>query len=410
MPSLRNRRHRSRPSSWAAWPGSASRSASVSAYIPWLHQLTPASSLGLAAVVLAWGPEQLITLTDAEVGAGLPAVKAVAALMGKAGATAMLILLFLAVTSAAAAEQIAVSSLCTYDVYATYFKKNPTEKQIVMASRTAIIGCAIFMGSIATAFNYIGISMGYLYELMGTIIGCAVVPVATCVSWRKANGKAAVAGAVLGFCAGVAGWLGLTASLNDGNINVETTFGDYEMLTGNLLSIGVGGIITVVGSLIWPADFDWEITRAINAKAGRKEPVAPTPEDPASENSSVTEVPLSSPGLKEKDAAELASPSSPTADPEAVDIEAAELASLQKAFRTAAIAALSLTFILIFAIPMPQFFSQYIYPEKGFTAWVAIVIAWLFAGLVMVGLYPLWEARDGLASVGRGIYRDVMRK
>lgn len=36
------------------------------------------------------------------------------------------------------------------------------------------------------------------------------------------------------------------------------------MLTGNLVSIAIGGIIAVVSSLIWPDNFDFNITRKIN--------------------------------------------------------------------------------------------------------------------------------------------------
>ena len=57
------------------------------------------------------------TLSAADVSAGLPAPSAAAALLGKSGAAAMLVLLFLAVTSATSAELIAVSSVLTYDVY-----------------------------------------------------------------------------------------------------------------------------------------------------------------------------------------------------------------------------------------------------------------------------------------------------
>jgi Na+/proline symporter len=56
-------------------------------------------------------------LTPADVSAGLPAPSAAAALLGKSGAAVMLVLLFLAVTSATSAELIAVSSILTYDVY-----------------------------------------------------------------------------------------------------------------------------------------------------------------------------------------------------------------------------------------------------------------------------------------------------
>ncbi|WOO85789.1 Urea active transporter [Vanrija pseudolonga] len=365
-----------------------------------------ATSLGLASVVLAHSDNPVITLTPAEVGAGLPAVKAAAALMGTAGATAMLILLFLAVTSACSAEQIAVSSLLTYDVYGTYIKKNPTEKDILWVSHLSIFAYALFMGAIATAFHYIGVSMGYLYELMGTMIGSAVVPIALCITWKKANGTGAIAGAVLGFVAGVAGWLGITARLNNGVINVDTTFGDYEMLTGNLLAIGIGGIVTVGWSLIRPANFDWDITRAINYSAGSKverQEAAGDSSDPGSEKSSVHGDAVATMPKDEKDV-------SAVADREAQPTPTHEDdAGLHKAFRLASFAAIGLTFILIFAVPLPQFFSHYIYSEKGFTAWVCIVLLWLFGGLIMIGLYPLWEARHGLAMVAKGIWADVTR-
>lgn len=362
--------------------------------------------------MLAHGPQKLIELSSSEVGAGLPAVKAISVLAGKSGATAMLILLFLAVTSAASAEQIAVSSLLTYDVYGTYINRKPTERQILWVSHASIIGYAIFMGAIATAFNYIGISMGYLYELMGTMIGSAVVPIATCICWRKANGTGAVVGTILGFAAGVGGWLGLTAKLNNGVINVETTFGDYEMLTGNLLAIGVGGIISVGWSLIRPANFDWEVTRAINAEAGSKAAVAEAVEEVHSEESSVTEVQLSGSGEKDKEEKlDSSTPGQSDIEEAMVDIGALpDGRSLRRAFKLAAIVATALTAILLFIIPMPQFFAHYIYPKAGFTAWVVIVIMWLFGGLFAVGIYPIFEARHTLGLIAKGIWRDVRRK
>ena len=74
------------------------------------------TTLGLAAVALRHDPA-MKALTSADVSAGLPAPSAAAALLGKSGAAAVLIVLFLAVTSATSAELIAVSSIMTYDVY-----------------------------------------------------------------------------------------------------------------------------------------------------------------------------------------------------------------------------------------------------------------------------------------------------
>ena len=72
--------------------------------------------MGLSAVALRGDPAMRV-LNTADVSAGLPAPSAAAALLGQSGAAAILILLFLAVTSATSAELIAVSSILTYDVY-----------------------------------------------------------------------------------------------------------------------------------------------------------------------------------------------------------------------------------------------------------------------------------------------------
>jgi len=80
--------------------------------IPFMFSTT----LGLAAVALRDDPAMRVLLPK-DVSAGLPAPSAAAALLGKSGAAAVLVVLFLAVTSATSAELIAVSSILTYDVY-----------------------------------------------------------------------------------------------------------------------------------------------------------------------------------------------------------------------------------------------------------------------------------------------------
>jgi Na+/proline symporter len=73
------------------------------------------------------------TLTPDDVSAGLPASAAATALLGKSGATILLILLFLAVTSASSAELIAVSSILTYDVYkVTFFDIDALDNSVFM--------------------------------------------------------------------------------------------------------------------------------------------------------------------------------------------------------------------------------------------------------------------------------------
>jgi hypothetical protein len=184
-----------------------------------------------------------------------------------------------------------------------------------------------------------------------------------CITWKRCNGTGAVVGTITGFISAIIGWLVCTAKLNDGVISVETTFQDYPMLTGNLLSIGIGGIITVGWSLIRPANFDWEITRAINRKAEFsntttiEETATPHPE-------------ASSPGgSKDKDTDEKNVHTPQVGEAEVNAFSAAlesrrleeeqDMEGLKKAFRFAAVSALALTFILIILIPLPLFFSSH---------------------------------------------------
>ena len=61
---------------------------------------------------------------------------------------------------------------------------------------------------------------------MGVVLGSAVVPIATCITWGKANKWGSIAGAVSGFCAGVIAWLVTTSALNGGELTVAV----YEFL------------------------------------------------------------------------------------------------------------------------------------------------------------------------------------
>lgn len=79
--------------------------------------------MGLAALALEGNPvfpTYPNRMPHADVTAGLVLPNAAVALLGKGGAGATLLLIFMAVTSATSAELIAVSSIWTYDIYQNY--------------------------------------------------------------------------------------------------------------------------------------------------------------------------------------------------------------------------------------------------------------------------------------------------
>ncbi|SJL09473.1 related to DUR3-Urea permease [Armillaria ostoyae] len=369
---------------------------------------TLATTLGLSAVALTGDPDMKV-LTAADVSAGLPAAAAASALLGKSGAAALLVLLFLAVTSATSAELIAVSSLLTYD---KYLNPKATEQQVLRIGHAMVAVYAVIMGLAGLIFFYIGVSMGWLYTFMGVILGSGVVPIALCITWNKANKWGCIAGSIAGFAAGIIAWLVTTTCLNGGAINVTTSGGDYEMLAGNLASIGVGGIIATVSSLIWPENFDFEITRSLNR-----------PESISGFSKSKDKVTCDDLDHKEQ------SPDVSSAHEVCIDDEDLDPAALKKAFNFATWSSVVLVrpsfslpvlvpklthsmklLILIIIVPLPLFFASTIYGTAGLTAWIVIGIIWTFFSAFAVVVYPLWESREALTMIFRGIIKDIFSK
>ncbi|KAF9476731.1 urea transporter [Pholiota conissans] len=361
---------------------------------------TFATTLGLAAVALRGDPAMKV-LSPSDVSAGLPAAAAASALLGKAGAAALLILLFLAVTSACAAELIAVSTILTYDVYKEYINPKATESQILRVGHAMVAAYALVCGIAGVIFFYIGVSMGWLYTFMGVILGSGVVPIALCITWNKANKWGCILGTIAGFAAGVIAWLVTTAALNHGVINVITSGGDLEMLVGNLASICVGGIISIGASLLWPEHFDWIATRAIN----RPNPIA-TELSSISNNNNKRNTTLSDPEIDSSDAHSI------SRDSFNMQVEKLELnpIKLNKAFHFASWSSISLFVILIILIPLPLFFSSVVFSPSGLTAWVIMGVAWTICSAVVVVIYPFYESRDALEFIFKGIVKDVFYK
>lgn len=179
-----------------------------------------------------------------------------------------------AVTSAGSSELIAVSSLCTYDIYRTYINPEASGKQILKVSRGVVLGFGCFMGILAVILNKAGVSLGWMYLAMGVFIGSAVLPIAFMLLWRKANSFGAILGTVIGCLLGIITWLSVT-KIEYGRIDLDTTGRNAPMLAGNLVSILTGGAIHAVCSFLRPQNYDWESTKQITVVEKEKSEVPP---------------------------------------------------------------------------------------------------------------------------------------
>ncbi|GAA5938333.1 sodium:solute symporter family protein [Sporobolomyces koalae] len=351
-----------------------------------------ATSMGLAAAVLRNDPA-FPGLTDAQVSAGLPAAAAAQTLLGSSGAVVLLILLFLAVTSATAAELCAVSTLATYDIFLVYVKPDATDKQTLRFDHIAIVGYACIMSVLGIALFYAGISLGWLYNATGILVASAVLPIAFCIMWRKANKIACMTAALGGLALGVTSWLVTASALNGGSLTIATTQQDNPMLAGSSVSLGLSMIISITGSLLWPEDYSFDETRALHAHAEASEDLG-----------------LPSP-TEEKEPKTMVAP---RVDSEASSLveEKVELAANERAYKLARNVSIPLTLILIVLIPIPLATAGggYITSLRGFECYVVICFIWIFYGAAAVVLYPIWEYRQALADLCRNIYDDCRGK
>ncbi|WFD00844.1 hypothetical protein MYAM1_003599 [Malassezia yamatoensis] len=359
-----------------------------------------ATTMGLAARALVGVDSSMAQLSESQVSAGLPAPSAAVALCGKGGAVAVLILLFLAVTSATSAQQIAVSSVFTYDIYKVYLRRDTSGKHIELVSHAAVCVWALIMAIFGLIWHYAGISLGWLYLMMGIIVAPAVFPIFGTLTWNKTNPKGCVVGMLLGLCLGVLTWL-VTAYGLYKEVSVTTTNAAYPTLAGNLVSICVSTIITVVWSLISPQNYTFAETRAYNApEDALLEPISSSNK----EKGQIT--PPSSDTDTEGNKAYVA-PLTEYRDAGVNNIEYVRAAGLDPDEINATakrVIAISVTVSLLLVIVIPAIAaSAKVWKPAGLGAWVWLGFLWLLWSVLVVGILPLWEARAELAVVMRGI-------
>ena len=239
----------------AAKPSSSTKGYLLGGLVWFTIPFALATAMGLATVAMD------LPVTGDEAGQGLVPPAAAVHFFGKGGGMMITIMLFMAITSTGSAEQIAVSSLIAYDIYKKYINPKATGEQILKVSRIAILGFGIFMGVLSTILFELGLSLGFVYLMMGIFIGSAVMPVAFVLTWKDASASGAIAGAVVGQICGLITWIICSLFERDANgkhgtVDLDTLGGNYPMLAGNVMAIGMSGIVCAVMSKMNPQNFD----------------------------------------------------------------------------------------------------------------------------------------------------------
>ncbi|KAI8342468.1 Sodium:solute symporter family-domain-containing protein [Chlamydoabsidia padenii] len=335
---------------------------------------TLATTMGLAARALE------IEMTPTAVSQGLVLVESAIALSGDLGAFGALVLVFMAVTSASSAELISVSSIFTYDIYRVYLRPGASGKAVIHFSHAAVLTFGILMGVLATLLNLTGISLGYLYTLMGVLISSAVVPLTLTLLWSKQNRLAAIVSPIFGFVAAVITWLATTYGMY-GSITVDTTSQNMPMMAGNLVALLSPIPCTLILTFLNPDNFDFEATRNIQLVNDDENVPEQVAKQQSSDNTGGEYIPT----------------------PE-------EMAFLNKSARFAKIASVIMAVCLFLVWPLPMFFSRYVFSKEFFTGWVVVGIIWTFMSTLAVVVYPIYESTDSLKLMGKAMWADLRGK
>ncbi|WFD25040.1 hypothetical protein MNAN1_000002 [Malassezia nana] len=326
-------------------------------------------------------------LTNAELNAGLILPYAGMAVAGKAGAVAVVIVVFMAVTSTMSAELIAVSSIVSTDVYYTYLHRNATSKQIMWVSHMACVLFALVGCAVSVAVYYAGVSLTWTLYFLGVITCPGMITMPLTVLWSRQSKVAAIVSPLLGMAGGLATWITTAKRYGHGVISVETTGLLLPCLWGSLVSTVVPAIFTVILSFLFPSPpFHWNQFQDI--KLIEETPTPPDVEEKISNEPALDfEFPLE---LK-------ASPSQSAKDER----------YMRKMSIVSGIAS-ALAFVVIWIIwPFSMYASRFIFSPGFFSGWLVVSVIWVFAGFLVILILPPWDGRRQIKTIVNGLLSRI---
>ncbi|KAF2734689.1 hypothetical protein EJ04DRAFT_436717 [Polyplosphaeria fusca] len=348
--------------------------------IPWAMG-TLASSVVLGLENNPIFPTYPRRMTSSEVSSGLVLPYFAMTIAGKSGAAGILLITFMAVTSTISAQVIAVSSIISFDVYRTYFKRTASDEDVIRWSHYGVIFFALFASAFSTMLHYVGVDLGWTLYMLGVLTCPGIFPTAFTILWRKQNKAAAIVSPLLGLATGVAAWLGSAYAL-EGTISVAATGAIVPCVWGTVISAVSPLVYSPIITLFKPDNFDWEDFR----KERLAFEVSDTSSIPTHRSSNTVPVNI-----------EIQ-----TQTPE-------QQRHLKRWGRIATYWALA-TFLGHWVLwPLPMYASKYIFGKEFYVAWLVVAITWLWGTLFIVGFYPVIDGWRQIWAVWQGLWEGKHR-
>lgn len=394
-----------------------------------------ATAMGLGCAALTASPSFPTfpnPLSAAQNGSGLSAPAAAIALLGSGGAGLMLLLLFMAVTSSTSAELIAVSSLITFDVYKTYIKPSATSDQLVRMSHIGIIIFSVVLAAFCCMLNAVGINLTWVLTILGVIVGGASIPVGMILLWEPMSSVAAIVSPWVGLALGLVAWFVVT-KMRSGTISVESTGNVTNAVAGNITSCCAGVVSAFALSYIFPAKWGAaEAERDPQAKTRLHKILYGVLREESSEGNGgvVNDGQANSSDIEKGEKGDLPSQTNdddperqPPSDPapgtivttgnavvdflEASYSKPMDPEAARKATKLAYGFNIAYWTIALILVPFTFFGTEWEFSRAGFTGWCVMSFIWVWFSACVCIFWPLWESRETMKSIVKGVLNDV---
>ncbi|RCK63562.1 Urea active transporter [Candida viswanathii] len=343
-------------------------------------------------------------MTSYEVASGYVLPYVLKATLGNGAVGALLLVIYLAVTSTLSAQMVSVSSILSFDIYKKYV--NPAAKNKSMI-RVAHVGCVFFGFGIAgfcIMLHYVGVNMTWYTYFYPIVICPGVIPILFTITWARQTFWAAVLSPLIGLFAAIAVWLS-TAYHYYGAINIDTLGGQLPALWGSLTALLLPGVASIVISFIKPEKFDWaelqKLDLLIKDDDDTSSFIQAANEETTEKQEDVdvkVETEQSSQDADEKEA-QLDRNKPQQLSPKELDFW----------IKVATVSAISILLITWVIWPM-SLYRNWIFSASYFKGYVTVSLIWLYATLIVIGFIPFYTGRHSVAIVFRGLYNDYIKK
>ena len=134
---------------------------------------------------------------------------------------AVLLTVYLAVTSTSSAQMISVSSILSFDIYKKYINPQANNKQMIRVAHFGVVFFGLFAAGFTLMLHYVNVNMTWMGYFMSIVICPGVFPLIFTVTWDRQTTIAAFVAPITGLVFGFAVWITTTNKLY-GEITIDT--------------------------------------------------------------------------------------------------------------------------------------------------------------------------------------------